>query len=291
MPYPTLPPEFKRYNVSIQLQADYLQKVEMVFYRIPQPRICMRLRLPHYLRVPELFTAQVGGMVPTPLLAALLRAYTHQVPGGKSQKNGNRGSFDNLIYHFFTLRFYCYSMPVMKVFCVTPINTMGYIWLYPTQHWVILNCTPWITLLACCWENLIFGTFLYTSHVYPFFRPDEVLSASASNLSHLQPPNAGSGLIRRGSETSLPNIWSGSVESGIDDEGSLSIPGGIPGGRRGSRMLDFLEMKKRKPPKRVYKDKQGNFYCDNKSTLRYPNNTPIIPQFIYRFRLAPNGSW
>ena len=48
------------------------------------------------------------------------------------------------------------------------------------------------------------------------------------------------------------------MESGIDDEGSLSIPGGIPGSRRGSKLLDFLEMKKRKPPKRVYKDKQGN---------------------------------
>lgn len=47
------------------------------------------------------------------------------------------------------------------------------------------------------------------------------------------------------------------MESGIDDEGSLSIPGGIPGSRRGSKLLDFLEMKKRKPPKRVYKDKQG----------------------------------
>ena len=65
-------------------------------------------------------------------------------------------------------------------------------------------------------------------------------------------------LLRRGSETSLPNIWSGSMESGIDEDGSASIPGGIPGSRRGSKLNDFLEMKKRKPPKRAYKDKQGS---------------------------------
>ena len=47
------------------------------------------------------------------------------------------------------------------------------------------------------------------------------------------------------------------MESGIDEDGSASIPGGIPGSRRGSKLLDFLEMKKRKPPKRAYKDKQG----------------------------------
>jgi len=47
------------------------------------------------------------------------------------------------------------------------------------------------------------------------------------------------------------------MESGIDEDGSASIPGGIPGSRRGSKLNDFLEMKKRKPPKRAYKDKQG----------------------------------
>ena len=70
-------------------------------------------------------------------------------------------------------------------------------------------------------------------------------------------------LLRRGSETSLPNIWSGSMESGIDEDGSASIPGGIPGSRRGSKLNDFLEMKKRKPPKRAYKDKQGSMKIVN----------------------------
>ena len=67
----------------------------MVFYRILPPQICTKRRLPHYLRVPELFMEPVGEMVPILLPAALLLASTHQVPGGKSQKGMDWGSVDN----------------------------------------------------------------------------------------------------------------------------------------------------------------------------------------------------
>lgn len=67
----------------------------MVFYHIPPPQTCTNRRLPHYLRVPELFMEPVGGTVPILLPAATLLASTHQVPGGKSQKGMDWGSVDN----------------------------------------------------------------------------------------------------------------------------------------------------------------------------------------------------
>ena len=94
------------------------------------------------------------------------------------------------------------------------------------------------------------------------YRSDEVLSASTSNLTgSLSVP----ALIRRGSDTSLPTnmLWSQSqsVDSATDDEdmaerrGSVANSSASPS-RRGSRLLDFLENKKKKDRKR-YKDKQG----------------------------------
>ncbi len=103
----------------------------------------------------------------------------------------------------------------------------------------------------------------------------EVLSASAANLSsldssggqinptsvnnqnYLAAPNLAAVLLRRGSDSSLPVKLKGtSFESITDDEeferrGSLAA---AAAGRRGSRLLEFLE-KKRKPKR--YKDKQG----------------------------------
>lgn len=70
------------------------------------------------------------------------------------------------------------------------------------------------------------------------------------------------------------------MESGIDEDGSASIPGGIPGSRRGSKLNDFLEMKKRKPPKRAYKDKQG-MYENCKSDILNLIVNPS-PGFVWR---------
>ena len=76
------------------------------------------------------------------------------------------------------------------------------------------------------------------------------------------------------------------MESGIDEDGSASIPGGIPGSRRGSKLNDFLEMKKRKPPKRAYKDKQGMYEnCKSDILTGEPNC-----QSLTRFCMAPDGS-
>ena len=97
------------------------------------------------------------------------------------------------------------------------------------------------------------------------FRSNEVLSASTSNLT---PPGGLPALIRRGSDSSLPtNLWSqASIESEPTDEedperrGSLaaSVSSQSPS-RRGSRLLDFIEQKKKKNERKRYKDKQGKY--------------------------------
>ena len=105
------------------------------------------------------------------------------------------------------------------------------------------------------WFSAKFSTVL--------FRSNEVLSASTSNLT---PPGGLPALIRRGSDSSLPtNLWSqASIESEPTDEedperrGSLaaSVSSQSPS-RRGSRLLDFIEQKKKKNERKRYKDKQG----------------------------------
>ena len=111
-------------------------------------------------------------------------------------------------------------------------------------------------------EQRIFSLSKLKKYKYDY-RSDEVLSASTSNLTgSLSVP----ALIRRGSDTSLPTnmLWSQSqsVDSATDDEdmaerrGSVANSSASPS-RRGSRLLDFLENKKKKDRKR-YKDKQGN---------------------------------
>ena len=113
-----------------------------------------------------------------------------------------------------------------------------------------------------CFVNREFSAFHNLKKQKYDYRSDEVLSASTSNLTgSLSVP----ALIRRGSDTSLPTnmLWSQSqsVDSATDDEdmaerrGSVANSSASPS-RRGSRLLDFLENKKKKDRKR-YKDKQG----------------------------------
>jgi len=68
-------------------------------------------------------------------------------------------------------------------------------------------------------------------------------------------------LIRRGSDSSLPNLWGPSVDSATDEEVDLERRGSNSSAaaataRRGSRLLEFLE-KKNKKDRKKYKDKQG----------------------------------
>jgi len=68
-------------------------------------------------------------------------------------------------------------------------------------------------------------------------------------------------LMRRGSDSSLPNFWGQSVDSATDEELDLERRGSTAAatttsGRRGSRLLEFLE-KKNKRDRKKYKDKQG----------------------------------
>lgn len=62
---------------------------------------------------------------------------------------------------------------------------------------------------------------------------------------------------RRGSESSLPNLWGMSMDSATTEEDDLERRGSEASApRRGSRLLEFLE-KKNKKDKKKYKDKQG----------------------------------
>merc|ERR1712008_118047 len=92
-----------------------------------------------------------------------------------------------------------------------------------------------------------------------FSRSDEVLSVSTSNLSSNSVP----ALIRQGSESSLPtNLWSQRASVSIDSEATEDDEADRRGSlvnesspRRGSKLLDFLDKKKK--DKKRYKDKQG----------------------------------
>ena len=77
------------------------------------------------------------------------------------------------------------------------------------------------------------------------------------------PPDHPLSLLRRLSDTnlaSLGNFWGASVESVTDDDNDSerrgSLAGSSGGTRRGSKLSDLLERKK-KPEKKRKKDKQG----------------------------------
>lgn len=101
---------------------------------------------------------------------------------------------------------------------------------------------------------------IYEIQHRPFFRTNEVLSASTSNLS-----SAPTSLFRnrRGSDSSLPTslLWASQQQASVestDNETEDRI--NANGGRRGSKLLEFLEKKKVKNgagAKHRYKDKQG----------------------------------
>ena len=103
------------------------------------------------------------------------------------------------------------------------------------------------------------------------FRSDEVLSVSTSNLSGNSVP----ALIRHGSETSLPtNLWSQRASVSIDSEATEDDEADRRGSlvnesspRRGSKLLDFLDKKKK--DKKRYKDKQGKGGSDFKACRDY----------------------
>ena len=103
------------------------------------------------------------------------------------------------------------------------------------------------------------------------FRSDEVLSVSTSNLSGNSVP----ALIRHGSETSLPtNLWSQRASVSIDSEATEDDEADRRGSlvnesspRRGSKLLDFLDKKKK--DKKRYKDKQGKHASDLKACRDY----------------------
>ena len=107
------------------------------------------------------------------------------------------------------------------------------------------------------------------------FRSDEVLSVSTSNLSGNSVP----ALIRQGSETSLPasvsgNLWSQQASVSIDSEATEDDEADRRGSlvnesspRRGSKLLDFLDKKKK--DKKRYKDKQGKGVYDLKACRDY----------------------
>ena len=101
------------------------------------------------------------------------------------------------------------------------------------------------------------------------FRSDEVLSVSTSNLSGNSVP----ALIRHGSESSLPtNLWSQRASVSIDSEATEDDEADRRGSlvnesspRRGSKLLDFLDKKKK--DKKRYKDKQGKGVSDLKKLV------------------------
>ena len=91
---------------------------------------------------------------------------------------------------------------------------------------------------------------------------DEAVSASSSsNLSHLQAPSMSAALLRRGSDSSLPNFWGKSIDSATDEEDLAarrdSSSATMDTERRGSRLMEFLEKRNKKADRKRYKDKQG----------------------------------
>ena len=122
--------------------------------------------------------------------------------------------------------------------------------LWPSQN---------IWTFQCRWFQPEFSTTI--------FRSDEVLSVSTSNLSGNSVP----ALIRHGSESSLPtNLWSQRASVSIDSEATEDDEADRRGSlvnesspRRGSKLLDFLDKKKK--DKKRYKDKQGKGVSDFKA--------------------------
>ena len=118
------------------------------------------------------------------------------------------------------------------------------------------------------------------------FRSDEVLSVSTSNLSSNSVP----ALIRQGSESSLPtNLWSQRASVSIDSEATEDDEADRRGSlvnesspRRGSKLLDFLDKKKK--DKKRYKDKQGkgvsNFKSLSELSLR-SDRQKVVKSFVF----------
>ena len=143
----------------------------------------------------------------------------------------------------------CYEIP-----CRTKVRWRFRKILWPSQN---------IWTFQCRWFQPEFSTTI--------FRSDEVLSVSTSNLSGNSVP----ALIRHGSETSLPtNLWSQRASVSIDSEATEDDEADRRGSlvnesspRRGSKLLDFLDKKKK--DKKRYKDKQGNGVSDLKACRDY----------------------
>ena len=119
------------------------------------------------------------------------------------------------------------------------------------------------------------------------FRSDEVLSVSTSNLSGNSVP----ALIRHGSESSLPtNLWSQRASVSIDSEATEDDEADRRGSlvnesspRRGSKLLDFLDKKKK--DKKRYKDKQGKGVSDLKKLVGII--VEILPAKSFEFLFFP----
>jgi hypothetical protein len=140
-----------------------------------------------------------------------------------------------------------------------PLHRTKVKWRFRKILWPSQN----IWTFQCRWFQPEFSTTI--------FRSDEVLSVSTSNLSGNSVP----ALIRHGSETSLPtNLWSQRASVSIDSEATEDDEADRRGSlvnesspRRGSKLLDFLDKKKK--DKKRYKDKQGNGVSDLKACRDY----------------------
>ena len=91
-----------------------------------------------------------------------------------------------------------------------------------------------------------------------FFNPriSEVLNGSAPNLNPDRQTNSGAAVTHRDSESSLPTIFLGQSGESVSDEDDSERRNSAPGQRRGSKLIELFDNKKRKQPIK-YRDKQG----------------------------------